>query len=516
MVPPDKIKDITWNEASTTVTGISGQADATLTRISIPFQIGSEDAEYTADVIGGEGSNCPALLPNGSLRQLRTAVMTQWYDNGDGVMLCSLNGLRPDDPQASLVVMKLLLAESGHYILPVNKEDQDMTPEEQNAILRLWQGRHGHTVACEQSNSNYDSKFDAKNNKTNYDIKPNNVETFKQKLQFTIETEPKDVADIMDEHQSDNNINKIKVADDEPAIQVLKSDNMDEEYDESQQAYAGDLFPAHLKTSKLRYLSKLYRAIPEEFYTRTQRAPVTPRNARSWARKRKGAHFHFWEMCSGSGRLSFLALCAGLAVMFPLDYRYGWDLTSPSHRRLIDEIEETFKPDIDFMSPSCRPWSISSVRRDLEQTQQERQEEMPVIEYLKKKAKNQCKHRRGCIWEQPWSSAMWEHLDDNPGQAERTDQCRFGAKDESDNPILKPTGLQSNLALKHSIKRCNGHLGMKHGWLQGTVKGSNRTTIAAVYPECLAKAIVKDIKRFLSNKSTVFSDYYKCERCVHG
>ena len=92
----------------------------------------------------------------------------------------------------------------------------------------------------------------------------------------------------------------------------------------------------------------------------------------------------------------------------------------------------------------------------------------------------------------------------------------FWRQRQIDNPILKPTGLQSNLALKHSIKRCNGHLGKKHGWLQGTVKGSNRTTIAAVYPECLAKAIVKDIKRFLSNKSTVFSDYYKCERCVHG
>lgn len=61
MVPPHKINNITWNEASTTVTGKSGQADSTLTRISIPFQIGSEDAGYTADVIGGEGSNCPAL-----------------------------------------------------------------------------------------------------------------------------------------------------------------------------------------------------------------------------------------------------------------------------------------------------------------------------------------------------------------------------------------------------------------------------------------------------------------------
>ena len=270
-------------------------------------------------------------------------------------MLCSLNGLRPDDPQASLVVMRLLLAESGHSIFPLNKEDQLMTPEEQDSIFRLWQGRHGHTAACEQSNIN--SKNDVKIDETNYDIKPNDAQNFdnsehiKQKLQFAADTESKDVIESEDMHKSDN---KLKVADDEPAIQVLASDNLEEDY-ESPQDYAGDQFPAHLKTSKLRYLSKLYKAIPEEFYTRTQRAPATPRNARSWARKRKGAHFHFWEMRSGSGRLSFLALRAGLGVM---DYRYGWDLASPSHRRLIDEIEETFKHHIDFTSPSYRPWSI--------------------------------------------------------------------------------------------------------------------------------------------------------------
>ena len=200
---------------------------------------------------------------------------------------------------------------------------------------------------------------------------------------------------------ANNKTEMIKVADDEPEIQVLKSDILEEEYNEAPQPYGGDQFPAHLKPGKLRYLSKLYKAIPEEFYTKTQRAPVTPRNARSWAKKRRSAHFHLWEMCSGSGRLSFLALCAGLSVMFPLDYRYGWDLGSPAHRRLIDEIEETFQPDVDFMSPSCRPWSISSVRRDLQQTQQEREEEMPVINYLKKKAKQQCQRKKGYIWEQP-------------------------------------------------------------------------------------------------------------------
>lgn len=60
----------------------------------------------------------------------------------------------------------------------------------------------------------------------------------------------------------------IKVADDEPEIQVQKSDNLEEEYNEAPQPYGGDQFPAYLKPSKLRYLSKLYEAIPEEFYTR--------------------------------------------------------------------------------------------------------------------------------------------------------------------------------------------------------------------------------------------------------
>jgi len=141
---------------------------------------------------------------------------------------------------------------------------------------------------------------------------------------------------------------------------------------------------------------------------------------------------------------------------------------------------------------------------------------IPVINYLKKKAKQQCQRKKGYIWEQPWSSAMWDHLQENLGHADRTDQCRFGAQDEVGNPILKPTGLQGDLALKHCVKRCAGHLGQKHGWLQGAVQGVNRTTAAAVYPESLGKASVKDIKRFISNKSTVYNDYYKCERCALG
>ena len=209
-------------------------------------------------------------------------MLTQWYENGDGVMICSTNGLRPDHQQADLVVTKLLLAESGHYILPVNQEDQTMTEDEKTEILRLWRGKKktGQAAAREQSDNchNHDNSMNIDDNK----------------LQFNTETLEPELLSVPEPNKNDDtqDIPKISIhMDDNEPIQVLKVDTMDEEYDEKEQPYSGDQFPAHLPNNKLKYLSKLYRAIPEEFYTKTRPAPVTPRNARSWARNRKNSHF---------------------------------------------------------------------------------------------------------------------------------------------------------------------------------------------------------------------------------
>ena len=67
------------------------------------------------------------------------------------------------------------------------------------------------------------------------------------------------------------------------------------------------------------------------------------------------------------------------------------------------------------------------------------------------------------------------------------------------------------MVLRNFISHCNGHMGRKHGWLQGTVMGSNRTTLAAIYPEQLCKAIVRGIKRHISAKHCFVEAYYKCE-----
>ena len=46
--------------------------------------------------------------------------------------------------------MRLLLAESGHYILPVNKQDQQLSQNEMEEVQRLWQKRNTAT-ALEQT-----------------------------------------------------------------------------------------------------------------------------------------------------------------------------------------------------------------------------------------------------------------------------------------------------------------------------------------------------------------------------
>ena len=46
--------------------------------------------------------------------------MTEWFDNGDGDLVVSANGKKLNDPSSELLVMRMLLSESGHYILPVD------------------------------------------------------------------------------------------------------------------------------------------------------------------------------------------------------------------------------------------------------------------------------------------------------------------------------------------------------------------------------------------------------------
>ena len=301
-------------------------------------------------------------------------------------------------------------------------------------------------------------------------------------------------------------------------------------------SYSGDEFPDHWPEARKAQARHYYRAIPEEFYTKSGRRPITPKNVKAWMQKAsgRGLRFQFWEMCSGSGRLSLCLLLAQFMVGFPIDYRDSWDIGYPAHQALLQQVHRAFVPDHVFASPSCTPWSIASSGKDKAKRDEERRAELPTLEFLHDISLSQHNQDRGFTLEQPQSSAMLREspvakLMNHAGvRIQRMDQCILGAQDECQRPIKKTTAFLSNRRWRRTLKRCNGHKGLPHGELQGRFKGCCRTALAAVYPKRMAQLMGQDLWAMLrADKAshcppwprTLFwahGLYYTCERCQLG
>lgn len=121
--------------------------------------------------------------------------------------------------------------------------------------------------------------------------------------------------------------------------------------------YNGDIFPEDVEKS---HLAKKYRAMPEEYYTRTGLRPITPKNFRKWFDQAKGKklRWHFWEIFSGSGCLRLIMLLAGLTVGFPIDMRYGWSINNQQHQNMLKEARDEFCPGVGFHG--SRVWAVVS------------------------------------------------------------------------------------------------------------------------------------------------------------
>ena len=101
--------------------------------------------------------------------------------------------------------------------------------------------------------------------------------------------------------------------------------------------YPGDRYPEGLDDAKMAKLDARHKAVPEEFYTNSGRRVLSPETFPSWVSATKTKKVNLWEICSGSGRLSWLAVVAGLMVACPLNCRHGWDLSKPSHISPTDD-----------------------------------------------------------------------------------------------------------------------------------------------------------------------------------
>ncbi|CAE7923898.1 Smok2b, partial [Symbiodinium necroappetens] len=302
--------------------------------------------------------------------------------------------------------------------------------------------------------------------------------------------------------------------------------------------YAGDTFPDHWDDARVKKAKDYYRALPEEFYSRTGRRPITPGNVRLWMQnalsRKRPLRFQVWEWFSGSGRLSLVLLLANLSVGFPVDHRYGWDIGYGPHQALLRECQTAFAPDHLMAAPNCGPWSVATAGRDPGKRQADRSAELPTLEFLYESCVCQETEGHGFTVEQPLSSAMFTDspmsrlIDQYCLKKQRLDQCMLGAQDEHGKPVRKSTVFYSNRRWHGILKRCGGHKGQGHGILQGKWAGLNRTTMAAVYPRRLCQQFCQDLMYMLKKVDRAAIHpwprqlwwasgfFYSCERCQLG
>ena len=507
------------------------QSDDTLARVSLPFVMPDGDehgvpGNYSADLIGGHGSTCPALLPNTSLRQMRSAVLTQWLWQRRWAYLCALrttsvltNLDQSGDP-----------APAAHWIWPLRVARSEGLGHCNHH--RRWEGADQATMDWTTSTSALPSD----GHWSRLTFRPNTstpVTTMTRMprscssslMQAWFRTTPKtsfsattmrSLLMMFPTMDFERDINR-----------WLMMNHRSRSWWETTSTWNTTMVSANTQEIPSQGTCQKANYVTCRRCTRQCPRSFTPRRRRplwhlampdlGW-RKRKGSKFHFWEWCSGSGRLSLIALLSGLCVLFPIDYRYGWDLSHPEHQLIILEIEQghlwrprcsdgnPFMPTmVNFIhkkrsgadTTRARSWTTNHQlhQRQVQEKVQRQEGEHPgaTLEFCTLGTPSRPTWRSSTHRSMPLQSTGWDR-ESNP-EADRT---------------LLPTSIYV-IALPVVLDIKDG----RHGWLQGAVQGMNRTTLAAVYPESLCRSLVKDIKWYI-NHLNYYENFYKCERCAMG
>lgn len=550
IAPHGKQDDIKYSyDKSTPVSGISGEADQTLGEVVLPLTTGGQAIQFKGEMIGGPGSLCPALVSNPALRKLKHKIFSDFFENGDGLLA---TGPYNFDNVNEMKFFRLLLTDSGHYILPTDEaaRNNQVAEETQRRVtlfchqveehcLRKWNDVKRIFITKEpsklegQSEGNRsgsvqgtDFLVDDKKKKrvtikikpeiVDYDLDKKNVKDYiGENMKEMIEDEKPERSILDDETLAVNGAemasHDTKKHNDPLTMEPAVNRDMMDYYEDVEHfdKYTEDKFPDNLDYEYYQKLKKRYRAIPEEFYQKSGLRPVRPNNFHKWFAKMRGRglRWHVWEWFSGSGRLSLLLMTAGLIVGFPVDLRYGWDVNNPTHADMLRMAQREFQPGVLHMSPDCGPWSVSGNTRPPELRQEDRRRDRNALLLVQEAAEEQDHYGRGYNVEQPLGSAMWKEDDECPlrlshiyghRKRQRCDQCMCGARDEQGSPIQKATGFGSNVKWKKTAIRCSGHKGRPHAHLQGVAPdGLARTAKAAVYPREMCQKMKQDILKFL-------------------
>ena len=320
----DKAKQVKetllWKPKQSEATGISGAADATLGEVTmaLPMIPGLESARYKADVIGGEASMCPALVGNPALVNMKAVLASNWFSNKDGLLIIP-------DGESGMRLIRLLFTDSRRYLLPLDSEnDNANAPEdfekaktfltrvearsrERWSDVRAWfawattpkrkrsqatpeRVTGDNDIHNEKRTVQFAEEFPTATPTTSSE---NAADSGNVAAQSSLDNEFPTATTTSRENATDSGLchsdrvphappgDQIQYSTQALTDEILASATIEAKFD-APTMYPGDCYPMGICDEKAQKLNRQYKAIHEEYYTKSGYLPVTPENFPQW------------------------------------------------------------------------------------------------------------------------------------------------------------------------------------------------------------------------------------------
>ena len=130
--------------------GIDGVPNQAKQSHTVPIMLGGvHPVEITCDTIGGTASKCPFLYPNSHCIKNKVISCSNYYDNGDGLLIYP-NGVPGTNGKP--VGIRLLLTDSGHYLIPIGRNMTHVQPSK-DEFTNVLQAVNDFGAVAKNSNS---------------------------------------------------------------------------------------------------------------------------------------------------------------------------------------------------------------------------------------------------------------------------------------------------------------------------------------------------------------------------
>ena len=109
--------------------GIDGLPLASGVRLGLLCNLGPATFNFETETIGQSGDRCPLLLPNKSAIKHRMISLHGHFPNGDGLLIMPEGG-----QDGTPIAMRMLLTDSGHYLIPLQPHFNNRETTTQNEL----------------------------------------------------------------------------------------------------------------------------------------------------------------------------------------------------------------------------------------------------------------------------------------------------------------------------------------------------------------------------------------------